>query len=121
MNYQRKELPSGIPVLELVGSITMGRDCELLQSEVEHVLQLKRPGVVFDLTAVTHIDSAGVGKLVSCYSKLKKAGIPLRLAGARGVVESALKLTHVDKIIGLYPTAEEAAGSIPPTGSAAAN
>ena len=44
-----------------------------------------------------------------CHAKLRKAGGALRVAGARGMVEEALAMTSVDKIIDLYSTATEAA------------
>jgi hypothetical protein len=39
---------------------------------------------------------------------LKNSGGTLRLAGAKGMVQGVLRLTHVDRVIGIYPTAGEA-------------
>jgi anti-anti-sigma regulatory factor len=41
--------------------------------------------------------------------QVKKAGGELRLAGANGHVEQALKMTHIDQIVGLHPTTVAAA------------
>jgi anti-anti-sigma factor len=67
----------------------------------------------FDFTGITHIDSAAIGTVVRCYSKLKTAGGMLRLAGCNGMIDSSLKLTKVDKIIGIFPTASAAAEDFP--------
>jgi hypothetical protein len=37
----------------------------------------------------------------------------LRLAGCNGMIDSSLKLTKVDKIIGIFPTASAAAEDFP--------
>ena len=108
MNVARKQLESGVVVLELIGVMVMGPDCERLDQEVDQTLEQNQNRVVLDMTAVKHIDSAGLGKIVSCFSKLKKAGGGLRVAGAHGMVETALKTTHLDRIISLYSTAAEA-------------
>jgi len=41
--------------------------------------------------------------------KMKKAAGDLRLAGATAHVEEVLKMTSVDQIVGLHPTAGAAA------------
>ena len=38
MNLERREIRTGLVTLELVGTITMGRDCERLEQEVDDLL-----------------------------------------------------------------------------------
>jgi hypothetical protein len=38
----------------------------------------------------------------------------LRLTGVKGMVEGALKLTQIDRVLELYPTASEALRDLPP-------
>jgi anti-sigma B factor antagonist len=64
--------------------------------------------VVLDVAGLNQIDSTGVGIVVMCSGKLKKAGGELRLAGASGMVEKVLKMTSIDQIIHFYPTAAAA-------------
>jgi anti-sigma B factor antagonist len=64
--------------------------------------------VVFDLSRLDGIDSTGVGIIVVCHAKLQKVGGNLRLAGATGIVLETLQMTHVDKIVSIFPNAEEA-------------
>ena len=70
--------------------------------------------IVLDLARVTYMDSSGIGALVKCFSKLKKSGGALRLAGVKGMVEGVLKLTRVNTVIGTYPTADAASEDFPP-------
>jgi anti-sigma B factor antagonist len=105
---------AGIPVLELSGSMTMGLECERLAEEVERLVQQNQTRIIIDLSALQHIDSAGVGRIVSCLGKLRRVGGDLRMAGAQGMVASVLKMTRVEHVAGMYPTAAAAAENFPP-------
>lgn len=111
MKLVTKHLPAGVVVLELSGRVYMGKDCAEIDREVQHQIQQKEARVVFDLTAVEHIDSAFIGQIVKAHSQLSKAGGALRLAGATGMVESSLKLTQVHNVVHVYPTALQASES----------
>ena len=80
---------------------------------MEELLNAGKKGVIFDLAGVTHIDSAAIGVVVRSYAKLKKAGGMLRLAGCCGMVDASLKLTKVDKAIGMFPDVAAAAEDFP--------
>src|SRR5580692_7351955 len=113
LEITKGQLKDGIAVLTLRGSIHTGPDCRRVEQEVEDLLRGSQIRAIFDLTGITHIDSAAIGTLVRCYSKLKSAGGMLRLAGCNGMIDSSLKLTKVDKVIGIFPTASAAAEDFP--------
>lgn len=115
MIIHEKHAGAGIPVLELSGSMTMGLECERLAEEVERLVQQNQTRIIIDLSGLQHIDSSGVGKIVSCLGRLRRAGGDLRMAGAKGMVASVLKMTRVEQVAGMYPTAAAAAESFPPT------
>lgn len=109
MDLTRKPIRPGIVALEMKGRILMGPDCQLIEKEVEQALAQGDTRVIFDLTGVFQIDSAGVGKIVMCYTRLKKSGGDLRLAGVKGMLDGVFKMTQVHKVIGMFPTTAEAA------------
>jgi anti-anti-sigma factor len=111
VNVAKKVLDSGIVVLELAGMATMGQDCERLDHEILTLLEKKSIRVILDFAAVSHIDSAVLGKIMSYHSKLKKAGGGLRVAGPRGSVEHLMKTTNVDRVVGLYASVDQAAAA----------
>jgi len=113
LEISKEQTPEGIALLTLRGSIHTGPDCRRVEQEVEQLLQNKQTRAVFDFTGVTHIDSAAIGVIVRCYSRLKNAGGALRLAGCNGMVVSSMKLTKVDKVIDMFPTAAAAAENFP--------
>ena len=52
-------------------------------------------GLVVDLSAVTFLDSSGIGALVGCLRKANQAGKSLRVENAHGLVRDVLELTNV--------------------------
>ena len=94
--------------LSLEGWLVLGRDCQQVEGQLEDLLRENKLKVVLDLTGLTYIDSAGVGIVMKCFGKMKKAGGTLRVAGASGMVERSLKLTNLHQIIQFFPTVEAA-------------
>ena len=109
LEIQTKHLQPDIVVLEITGRITLGRECKQLEWAVDGLVDEGRKKVIFDLTGVTNIDSTGIGIVVMSAGQVKKAGGELRVAGATAHVEQVLKMTNVDQIVGLHPTAAAAA------------
>jgi anti-sigma B factor antagonist len=66
---------------------------------------------VVDLSAVTFIDSTGLGALVAA---LKAAGgtSAVAVAGAQGSVATLFKLTRMDKVFRMFPGEREAAAAL---------
>jgi anti-sigma B factor antagonist len=109
----RRDLEPGVVVLELHGPLQMGVECKRLELAVDDLLKEKKTRVVLDLSRVSKVDSGGVGKIVNCLSRLRVAGGTLCLAGVTGMIGGVLKLTQVDRLVKIYPTALEAAQNFP--------
>ena len=109
LEIQTKQLPPDIVVLEVVGRITIGRECKQLEWAVDSLVREKQQKkIVLDLGGVTHMDSTGIGIIVLSAGKAKEAGGELRLAGASKHIEQVLKLTSIDKLVYWKPTVSEA-------------
>ena len=111
LNIQKKRIEPDITVLALEGKICMGNSAKELEWAVAELQKTNEKKVIFDLTGVTMMDSTGIGIVAMCSGKLKKTGGELRVAGATGVVEDVLKLTHMESIVNLHSTTDEAAAS----------
>ena len=118
LQFLRHQIAPGIASLEIKGNVHCGPECARMEKEVDALIQDKLTNVVFDLKGVTHMDSAAIGSVVRCNSKLKSVGGGLRLASAQPMIEHSLKITKVDKLILVYPGVSEAAASFGSTGSA---
>jgi len=108
----KKVFTPGIIVLELTGPLQIGVECKQLELAFDQLLRDGHTRVVLDLTKLTKLDSAGLGKLVNCFSRLKTAGGTLRLAGTTRMIDGVLKLAHADRFLKSYPTSREAAESL---------
>jgi anti-sigma B factor antagonist len=103
-----RQIAPGIAVVEISGRLLMGADCALIDKEIEALIAREQKRVILDLSEVRIIDSAGVGQVVKSYTRLKKSGGDLRVAGAAGMLDGVFKLTQVNKVIGMYASAQEA-------------
>ena len=103
-----KKAVGDIVVLEMTGRITLGRDCQQIESDVDDLVRGKQTRIVFELSKVRYMDSSGVGIMVMCSGKVREAGGELRIAGATGVVEQTLLLTRTSTIVPTFVTLAEA-------------
>ncbi len=111
MQIVKKELKPGIIALELAGPLQMGVECKQLELAFDELLRDNHTRVVFDLSKLTKLDSAGLGKIINCFSRAKTAGGSLCLAGTTGMIDGVLKIAHADRFLKTYPTALAAAES----------
>lgn len=109
VNVERKTLRPGIEVLELIGAIAMGRDCERVDEEIDKLLSEGVRRVILDLSSVQKVDSAAIGTLVACHARVRGANGVLRLAAAQGMVREVFRITQVDRVVPLYGTTNQAA------------
>jgi anti-anti-sigma factor len=113
MEFVKKQFQPGVIILEMTGSIRIGPNCQQIELALDELVKSGSIWVVFDLSGVTYIDSAGIGTVVRSLLKLRKLGGTLRLAGVKGMVGGVLKLTQIDRNFEIFPTAEEAAQGLP--------
>lgn len=109
LEIQTKQVQPDIVILEIKGRITLGGDSKQLEWAVDKLVTEARKKVILDLAGVTSIDSTGIGIIVMSAGKAKKAGGELRVAGASAHVEEVLRMTNIDQLVALHPSAEKAA------------
>jgi anti-sigma B factor antagonist len=108
LQFAKRNLGAGVAALEITGSIHCGPECARLEREVDGMIAARETRVILDMGGVTHADSAAIGAIVRCLTKLKSAGGGLRIAAAQPMIDYSLKLTKVDKLIEMFPTVAEA-------------
>ena len=111
LTVEKRLVDTDVAVLLLAGRLNLGRDCQRVEWQVDDLLREGKLSVIFDLSGLSFIDSAGVGMVMMCFGKLKKSGGTLRVAGAKGYVEDTLKMTRVNEVMQLFPSVEAAAAS----------
>jgi anti-sigma B factor antagonist len=111
LNIEISKIGASVVVVGVAGRITLGRECQELEYQVQDLLKANEKKIIFDFSRLEFLDSTGIGIVVMCSGKVKQAGGELRVAGAQGIVDQTLKMTSVDQILAFYPTVEAAAES----------
>lgn len=69
------------------------------------------PKTVIDLGRVKFVDSSGCGALVEMHKHFQTGGGGLRLCNPAPNVKTLLDMVRLNRVLGLYPTREEAVAS----------
>lgn len=104
LEFRKRPLGAGVTALEIIGNIHCGPECARLEREVDAMIAAQEMRVILDMARVTHADSAAIGAIVRCFSKVKAAGGTLRIASPQPMIDYSLKLTKIDRVIEVFPT-----------------
>ena len=106
-----KEIAPDILVLEMAGRLAVGAESQDLQTKVEGLIAQDRKKIVLEITDLKYMDSTGLGTVVSCFTKTRKAGGQLRVVGANKTILNLFKITRLDKVLLLDETLDAAVSS----------
>ena len=70
LQITRRTVQPGMIALEIKGSLHSGPECAKLVQEVDKLIESRETRVIFDMSGVTHADSAAIGVIVKCFTKL---------------------------------------------------
>ena len=100
---------NGVMVVDCSGRIVFGEESATLRDTVKKVLLTQSPRVVLNLAEVSHIDSGGLGTLVSLYTTARSAGGALKLTHLTQRVGDLLQLTKLVSIFEVFDNEQQAA------------
>jgi anti-sigma B factor antagonist len=103
-------IKDGVIVIRLSGTIYFGEESKSLRVLVKDLLEKFRQ-IVLDLGDVTHIDSGGLGTLVSLYASARKVGGEIKLAHIGGHTRELLQITRLLTLFEVFDTLEDALAS----------
>src|SRR5215469_4152107 len=108
LKLQKSQPVPDVCIIEFIGKLIMGNESRQVEWVVAEQLVAGVKRIIFDLSQLDGIDSTGVGIIVMCDGKVRKAGGELRVAGSVGIVSDTLTLTHVDRLVRFFPGTNEA-------------
>ncbi len=79
--------------------------------EIQPILRIDRPQVVFDLSQVRQMDAAGVDMLLQCMAQAMKRDGDVKLASVSPQAAVILELTRTDRLFEIYESSTDAARS----------
>ena len=107
MEIDTSEVAGRIAVVRLDGRLNMVA-APRLKAAIEGVVDAGGTHVVVDLTAVSFMDSSGLGALIAALKKARQAHGDLRIAGVNEQVGTVLNLTNLDRVLRPFDTVEAA-------------
>ncbi len=84
------------------------RQARAVWQEVQPLITSDRPQIVFDMSSVRHLDSAGVDMLLQCMAEVMKRDGDLKLAAVPPEAAVILEITRTDRFFEIYQTPAEA-------------
>ena len=97
-------------VVDCSGRLVFGEESASLRDLVKKLLA-QTPNIVMNLREVNHIDSGGLGTLVSLYTTARNAGGAVKLASLSQRVGDLLQVTKLLTIFEVFDDEEAAARS----------
>jgi anti-sigma B factor antagonist len=86
---------TGVVPVSVVGAIDLAA-VPALHDHIDRLLAEDTvTGILVDLSAVTFLDSSGIGAIIGCLRKANQRGKTLRVDNAHGLVRDVLDLTNV--------------------------
>jgi len=99
----------GCMVVFAVGEIDLATSPTLQEALVEAVES--RRHLVVDLSAVSFLDSTGLGVLIRTQKRIAATHKSMSLVGPTGMVAKVLRITGIDEAIPVHPNLDTALGS----------
>jgi anti-sigma B factor antagonist len=97
-----------VMVMELTGPITLGVGDLKVRTTVKDLVAKGCRKVVIDLGNVPHVDSTGIGELVSAFTSARGQGAKLVLANLTKHIKDLLDIAQLSAVFEHYPSQAEA-------------
>ena len=108
-NLNITERKSGfITILDLQGKIRLGDGCRELHEALRVLVQKGEKKVLLNMANVSHIDSSGLGELVSGYTTLEKNEGELKLLNLSDRVHELMTMTKLLTVFEVFDNEEAA-------------
>lgn len=110
-----------VTILDLSGKILGGSESDVLRMEMDQILHGEGRKILINLTQVPWMNSAGLGILLSGYSRLRENGGAMAFYGVQERVREILETTKLITVLEIFADEESgltklrAPGSTGPT------
>lgn len=84
-----------VVIIDTIGELRLGEGTNVLRQVVNGTVEQGYRNILLNLRDVRHIDSAGVGELMSCYTSVRNRGGQLKLMNLSKNVHNLLQITKL--------------------------
>lgn len=99
----------GVVIIDTIGELRLGEGTDLMRNVVRGLVEQGYKHILLNLRDVRHIDSAGVGELMSCYTSVRNSGGVLKLMNLSKNVHNLLQIT---KLYTIFEVSEDEPSAI---------
>ena len=110
MTVQERRV-GNVVVLDIGGQLTLADGSVRLKDKINSVLQEGSHNILLNLGDVSHIDSGGLGQLVSSFTSAKRENGSLKLFNVGKRSKDLLAMTKLLMVFDTYDTEQQAADS----------
>jgi anti-sigma B factor antagonist len=82
-------------IVDTIGELRLGEGTDTIRTLVRGLIEQGYKHILLNLRDVRHIDSAGVGELMSCYTSARNQGGQLKLMNLSKNVHNLLQITKL--------------------------
>ena len=94
---------NGVAIVDLSGELTLGPGSDAMRSVIVGLVERGERRILLNCQGLKHVDSAGLGEIMSCQGAAQRRACVIKLAGARDRLAALLKLTGLDTVIETFP------------------
>lgn len=104
-------LVHNVLIVDTIGELRLGEGTDVVRDLIRDQLQQGYKNILLNLRDVRHIDSAGVGELMSCYTSVRNQGGQLKLMNLSKNVRNLLQITKLYTIFEVVDDEDTAVAS----------
>jgi anti-sigma B factor antagonist len=100
-----------VVIVDTMGELRLGEGTDCIRTVVGELLGQGYCNILLNLGDVRHIDSAGIGELMSCYTSVNNRGGKLKLLNLNKNVRNLLQITRLYTIFEVEDDEQRAVAS----------
>jgi anti-sigma B factor antagonist len=104
----------GIVVLDLDGRITAGPEATVFRERIDELVAAGKPNIILNMANIDYVDSTGLGALVVCSTRIRRASGNIKLLNVSRRNIELLVMTKLATIFELFDDEQEAVNSFFP-------
>jgi anti-sigma B factor antagonist len=112
MNISERKLDD-ITVLDLTGNLAREENAEF-RKQVTTIINAGARKLLLNLAGVSHMDSSGLGELISCYNAMLQLGGNVKLLSPNHRLQNLLVITKLNTLFEVFNTETAAIDSFAP-------